>query len=289
MKCFYHSADLDGHCSGAIVKYHNPSVELIPINYGDPFPWDTIGKNEIVYMVDFSLQPFNQMAKLNDLCQLVWIDHHESAISDYHDYDGAIEGRRAVNKAACQICWEYMSGEPVPEAIRLLSKYDIWQLKDPKVLPFQYGCRLRHTDPREDLNLSWWVSIFKDNKLCNSIRHDGLMILQYEEATNRKYLEAYGHAVSWTVDLPATPLLGKGRMYLHCYAVNKGLTSSKLFDSLPDKDRYDVWITYCQRPDGRYTVSLYSEQTDVSIIAHAMGGGGHKGASGFQCDKLPWR
>ena len=38
MKCFYHSADLDGHCSGAIVKMVYPECELIGINYGDKFP-----------------------------------------------------------------------------------------------------------------------------------------------------------------------------------------------------------------------------------------------------------
>ena len=38
MKCFYHSADLDGQCSGAIVKLARPDCELVGIDYGDPFP-----------------------------------------------------------------------------------------------------------------------------------------------------------------------------------------------------------------------------------------------------------
>lgn len=41
---FYHSADLDGFCSGAIIKYSFPECELIPINYGDTFPWEIIHK-----------------------------------------------------------------------------------------------------------------------------------------------------------------------------------------------------------------------------------------------------
>ena len=54
MKCFYHSSDLDGHCSGAIVKARFPECEMIGINYGQPFPWGDIEEGEIVYMVDSS-------------------------------------------------------------------------------------------------------------------------------------------------------------------------------------------------------------------------------------------
>ena len=74
MKCFYHSTDLDGHCSGAIVKYRYPECEMIGINYGQEFPWDSIQPDEQVFMVDFTLQPFEGMERLNNLCNLHWID-----------------------------------------------------------------------------------------------------------------------------------------------------------------------------------------------------------------------
>ena len=61
MKCFFHSVDLDGHCSGAIVKKAYPECEMIGINYGDSFPWGVIGPGEKVVMVDFSLQPFEDI------------------------------------------------------------------------------------------------------------------------------------------------------------------------------------------------------------------------------------
>jgi len=47
MKCFYHSVDLDGHCSGAIVKRAYPDCEMIGINYGDKFPWQQVYEGEI--------------------------------------------------------------------------------------------------------------------------------------------------------------------------------------------------------------------------------------------------
>jgi hypothetical protein len=39
LKRLIKSADLDGHCSGAIISLVYPDCELIGINYGDEFPW----------------------------------------------------------------------------------------------------------------------------------------------------------------------------------------------------------------------------------------------------------
>lgn len=37
------------------------------------------------------------------------------------------------------------------------------------------------------------------------------------------------------------------------------------------------------------TVVLYHDDSeDVGAIAKSMGGGGHKHAAGFVCDRLPW-
>jgi nanoRNase/pAp phosphatase (c-di-AMP/oligoRNAs hydrolase) len=39
----------------------------------------------------------------------------------------------------------------------------------------------------------------------------------------------------------------------------------------------------------KWVVSLYTtKDIDVSEIAKKYGGGGHKQAAGFTCDKLPW-
>ena len=39
----------------------------------------------------------------------------------------------------------------------------------------------------------------------------------------------------------------------------------------------------------KWTVGLYSETIDVSVIAKKYGGGGHTGAAGFVCDTLPFK
>jgi len=72
-----------------------------------------------------------------------------------------------------------------------------------------------------------------------------------------------------------------------CFAVNLGRCNSEYFKSIP-VGKYDVLMPFVFDGD-QYTVSLYSPTIDVSEIAKKHGGGGHKGASGFQCKELPFK
>jgi nanoRNase/pAp phosphatase (c-di-AMP/oligoRNAs hydrolase) len=68
------------------------------------------------------------------------------------------------------------------------------------------------------------------------------------------------------------------------------MTNSQTFDSVWDPEKYDAMLTFGWRR-GQWTVSLYSvkQDVDVSEVAVKHGGGGHKGAAGFQCTELPFR
>src|SRR5512137_3219488 len=114
MKCFYHKIDPDGKCSGAIVKMAHPDVQLVGYNYGDKFPWESIAPGEPVFMVDVSMSP-GDMDKLNEVADLVWIDHHLSAINAVNP---DIKGLRRVGTAGCELTWEFLQGsEDVPLAV----------------------------------------------------------------------------------------------------------------------------------------------------------------------------
>ena len=53
---------------------------------------------------------------------------------------------------------------------------------------------------------------------------------------------------------------------------------------------YDLMITFVRRKDKLWNVSLYStkEDVDCGAICKSFGGGGHKGAAGFQVKELPF-
>lgn len=112
MKVFYHS-DNDGKCAGYWVKTLNKLTdnftdEYIKINYGIEFPFDSIGKNEIVYIVDYSISP-EEMDKLLEITSnVIWIDHHKSAIEKYKNYDKDVKGLRYEGIAGCMLTYCYL-------------------------------------------------------------------------------------------------------------------------------------------------------------------------------------
>ena len=276
MKAFYHSADLDGHCSGAIIKRKYPECEMIGIDYGQLFPWPEIVPGETVFMVDFSLQPFEDMERLNEMCKLVWIDHHKSAIDEAHERGFlAHEQVLEVGKAACELVWEYCyPAIAIPFSVRLLGRYDVWDLKyDSDIMPFQYGMRMvPDTLPDADI----WKSVLYDTSDVSNLIKCGKMILEYQTAQSAKYAKACAFETS----ILAQPAI----------AMNVGLANSQMFESVWDPEKHKVMMPFVWK-DGQWTVSLYTTPEtgiDVSLIAKAYGGGGHQQAAGFQCEKLPF-
>jgi uncharacterized protein len=289
MKCFYHSADLDGHCSGAIVKYAHPQVECIGIDYTDLFPWDRLLPGEEIWLVDFHLQPFSDMVRLNASHPLVWIDHHKTAIADAQTHDFRASGAMSLREdmAACELTWRFcFPGLPMPLAVLYLGRYDIWKhAEHPGALEFQYGMRLQ-PDTRPEQQELWQLFFTTPGRtrglvaqsvvpLECEVKTQGAVILEYERVTNAKVCAACAFPV--TLD------------GLRCIAVNRPLSNSLAFASVWDQERYDAMVAfYCKRP-GQWVVSLFTDKpgVDVSLVCKARGGGGHTGAAGFTCAVLP--
>jgi uncharacterized protein len=276
MKCFYHSADLDGHASGAIVKYRFPACETIGINYGQEFPFGKIGHKEEVFMVDFTLQPFDQMEYLAEISDLIWIDHHKTEIEEAEKRQFNPRGIHRIGIGACALVWEYLyPSYQIPDTIRLLAEYDVWNHSDPRVLPFQY--RFRFFENTYPDNQELWVR-YIEKEGAREVCKIGQTLLTYEDRQNARFCKSYAFETTLSS--------------LTAVCANRGLTSSKLFDSIYDPAQHDLMITFCRLklPAHQWTVSLYSTKDDIDCgqIARSFGGGGHKGAAGFQCDVLPF-
>lgn len=271
----YHNADLDGFCSGAIVKIANPDTELYGINYGDEVPWGLIEDKE-VFMVDFSMQPWENMAKLDKLAtKITWIDHHKTAIDEYeaNKVDLTKEWTTVLDtkKAACELCWHHFNDKSMPSAVKLLGRYDVWDLDfDECVLPFQMGMRLDNWNPDSPKAISCWVNLINDSKYWLKFHEYGETVLQYQKQVNEKMMSA-----SFETEF-------EGLKFLVC---NQGFTNSQLFDSKFDPNKHDaVMAIFYKGPEKGWTISLYSpnQKHNLSLIAKKMGGGGHPCACGFQ-------
>lgn len=275
--CFYHSTDLDGHCSGAIVRKALPQAHLVGVNYGDGVPWDLINKDTLVVIVDFSF-PMADMHRIQAEAKgLVWIDHHKSAIEAAGKEYFYSSGIRRIGDAGCELAWEYFFNiGTMPRAVRLLGRYDVWDHQDLEVLPFQMGLRLYDTSPECDKT---WEPLLQGTYPVDAIGRilgEGYTILRYQDKQN----EMYAKSCAFETELGG----------LRCIAVNRRLTNSKIFDSVYDPERHDAMLVFGWQK-GEWCCSLYTgnrPDVDVSKVAKGFGGGGHAGAAGFSCSVLPF-
>ena len=277
MTCIYHSRDLDGFCSAAIVLKKYPDCQMIGYDYGQAFPEIPMGEELI--MVDVSL-PMDRMVELGHRCsRFTWIDHHISAIREYEalpQWDQAII--RSVldsTKAACEGTWTYLFPEDLmPEAVLLLGEYDSWRNQNQErggqvVLPFQYGMR----------------------QMCNGVTSFPMVMLEPEVEFNPMLGQAIGRGRTiLTYQRQQDEAACKSAAFEFTFegyraiCLNGGGFNSNAFASVYDEAKHDIMMPF--RYNGKFwTFSLYTtKDIDCSEISKKYGGGGHKKAAGFQVE-----
>jgi oligoribonuclease NrnB/cAMP/cGMP phosphodiesterase (DHH superfamily) len=293
MKCFHHD-DADGMCAGYWVassviindrEYYNDKPEFYEMNYRKKFPIEIIRHNEQVYIVDFSISPDEMSQLLKITRNVTWIDHHKTAIEKYKDFDQEIRGLRYDGISACMLTYCYVKhmtvgGEgdikkfdkSMTNDAPMFTKY----IADSDVFDFKYGDDTRNFftalkaydfGPTSEK----WEDFAKISNYEMKMIEEGRVISSYKKALAKDYLNL------------GFETLFEGH---RCFAVNYGYSGIGFFDSLPE-GLYDAFISFAF--DGtQHVVSMYSKKVDVSYIAKKYGGGGHKMAAGFQCEKLPF-
>ena len=280
----FHNADLDGYCSGAIIKKKHPEAKMIGWDYGMPIPEIEPGSKVIMADISFHMDIMNNIGLESEF---TWIDHHKSAIEAYNNYydnsDPTFKAVTNTTMAACELTWkELFKGERYPETVRLLGAYDSWRDNtedywENDVLPFQYGMRLFCNSLKSFPS----VLIDEDNDDTNYFRevfirdtkNDGKLIINYQKQQN----EYQCRTAAFEIDFKGYKVI----------AINGGRLNSLAFESVYDESKHDLMMPF-QYKNGKWSVSIYStkEDIDCSEIAKSMGGGGHKGAAGFQTENI---
>ena len=282
MYCIYHSIDLDGWCSAAIVKMKFPEVKLIGYNYGDEIPDLSF---EDIIMVDISLPKEIMIENM----RLTWIDHHISAIKEMGEGGTQIAGIRDTKFAACELTWKYFfPKEPIPEFVRLLGRYDCFGHKDTdeeqKVLEFQYAARAYYKNPDDCYKM-----ITKNNDTMYPVWYDIDWLLQSGKSiykylcTEAKQTYKNGFYFPFPEDING---ITHTRKFI-CF--NKERFNPINFGINYHNDGYDGAACF-HFANGLWNFSLYNDngEVDCSVIAKQFGGGGHKGAAGFRVKNLPY-
>jgi len=287
--CLYHSVDLDGQASAAIVKSYVPDVVLIPFNYNVPFPYDRITPEDSVYFVDVAVQPYDEMLEIvKKVNNLTVIDHHITFVNS--DAGKALKGILGrdfycdTKLAGCELTWMYFNersaGEIVPEiprAIRLLGQYDTWRNTPEKklimdtswetVMAFQWGMR------QAEFDFDYFIKTFLHGfhslagaSILSTIAA-GESLLKYQDHQN------------------TIAMLSSFTAYIKgykCLCVNSSLRNSQVFASKWDENEYDFMVPFSMTKDQKWSWSFYASRPDkdASELAKQFGGGGHKAASG---------
>ena len=88
----YHHNDADGLASAYLIAKkcveREVKYELTEMDYSKPFPIENITSEDIVYILDYSIEPAEMIKLLRITNKVIWIDHHKSAIEKYKEWKG---------------------------------------------------------------------------------------------------------------------------------------------------------------------------------------------------------
>lgn len=301
----YHSVDMDGIGSAALLKCCFPDIELIGVDYNQPVDWEAIKrhKGDDVFIVDFCY-PWRDMEAINALCCLHWCDHHITSIEEMKCVKGTVWGVRTTEHSGIWCLWEYLSQRKwdgllqltsidgrgyIPPVIELLSEYDCGRVND-MVLDFQYGIKLLSGLTFMDL-LSWKELFEGDITKQRVLKRDGKVVKEAAITETLGHLKMYGHEVCFHKHLGVP----EDYKVMALNAPSSHDLAAQPFEVYPD---YDIYFRYIKVPTGqwRYTLSQHPKHKgtfhagefcrrmrDESV---ATSGGGHEMIAGMLTDKL---
>ena len=284
---FYHSKDIDGYFSGAVLKYKYPDIELRGWDYKDEVPsFESMDGFDEIILIDITF-PFDILQELGTKTKLTVIDHHVSFKKqvDNHlqiGHDVVTDNLKYITfeyiyddkLSACELGFKYYFGY-IPPIVELVGKYDTWRANgtdewDTVVLPMKYYLYGKVNKP-DDVKNYWFDKYSGD--IVDSMLEIGESIMEYErkmdESKTNSYAferEAYG---------------------LRALCINTNFMSSETMITKFDNSKHDVMIGFAYNGNN-WGVSLRSvgDKVDVSQIARERFGGGHSQSAGFQVDNF---
>ena len=268
--CLYHD-DPDGQCSAAIVRrFYGDRARMQAMEIGDPVPWEQIEASDAIVLVDFSFD-LETMERLAESKHFVWVDHHVSALDTLGEAMAEVPGERRIDEAGCVLTWHtFYPDQPVPQAVALIGDRDIWRMALKDTRYFGEGIYQREMDPTNDA--LWEPLLQDDGELVRELVDEGRLLYDARLRAIKDAVERYGFEAEFE-GLKTLAINHRGNGDMGEYIRDAGYK-----------------LAYCYMEavrDGRRQtiVTLYSDQVDVSQIARKYGGGGHKGAAGFQFER----
>lgn len=274
--CIYHGNCQDGFGAAWAVWKRWPDCEFAPAIYGKPLP-DVTGKD--VLMVDFSAKA--EHLRASGARSLVVIDHHKTAQADLAElptFDGSLEAidfdhgiavHFDMERSGAVLTWMFCHpAMAVPKLLEFIQDRDLWQFR-------WIGSREIHAFLSSyPFDFELWSQFAREIELPDGVPRfvgKGESVLRVHRQNTQKLL---ADAYMGSIDGHDVPMVNAP----YNYASDVG---NDLLTLYPDAPFAATWY---YRSDGKVQFSLRStdERADVSAIAKARGGGGHRNAAGFE-------
>lgn len=283
-----HHNDLDGYASGYLVgKYFkelgktDEDIEYIVCNYESEVDTSKFTGDDEIYIVDYHL-PAEKIESLSKVFkEVVWIDHHVSAIEEYKEYfknkgkilEEEILGSWRNGDAATLLVYEWFYGtDNIPTWVRLVDAWDTWKEDS----PYYANAELLNLAVQNILSIDLIKELDTSKDFYLKCIETGAYYKEYRDQWSEYFSKKYGFE---------TEIELEDGTIANAYVLTIGNANSKFFGNKIND--YDFCIT--QGFDGeKWNVSVYSNKKnmDCSKLAQHFGGGGHKGAAGFTYNEI---
>ncbi len=245
----YHAECADGFGAAWAFWKRFPDAQFTAVKHGCPPPAGLAGRRVVVVDFSYAREILERLASETD--KLAVLDHHITA-------EKALNGLPYVHfdqtKSGAVLAWEHTHPSPVPWLLQYIQDKDLWQWTLP-------GSReINAALASYPFEFEVWDGLEKER-----LEQEGRALLRYEKELAGK-LAAEAVFVSFNGE--TVP------------AVQSAVLTSQIGERL--SDGHPFCVIWHDR-DGRRYYSLRSREgkADVSAIATAHGGGGHKHAAGF--------
>ena len=271
----YHKNCPDGTASAYLMEWHrscfNPTrpLEFFPSPPGKAYYPDITGKNVLICDLSYDAPILKEM--LEKATKLAIIDHHISAQKELVEFPPSI-CHFDMKHSAAMLVWYYCFPLQEPPAfVSYVEDRDIWKWEFPETAAFTLYLGL------SPLDFSVFATLRDPLALQEAIQK-GNVLIQYQQSIMEQLL---GHVGIKFVSF-------RGRHYL-IGILNSPILKSDLGNAILKRNPWlDFSVVYSSDEVGEKSwISLRSEREkeDVSVIAKALGGGGHRNASGITLPK----
>lgn len=285
--CIYHANCDDGFGAALAAKLKWPGIDLVPFNYGWKMFDDTkqllMGKD--ILIADFSF-PLDEMKRMQAK-SIVLLDHHKTAEADLAEVpkiglvslysvpelmlsnESNILAHFDMESSGAMLTWKFAYPEKsIPWMFRMLEDRDLWKFEFKETRPFSLFLR---SYPHE---LNEWREIME----CLETPDERIEVMKEAYAIERYY----DRRISEIVETATEVKFGKfgDAPVVHCPYAFASDAAHALLEKFPTAP----FAAAVVEAYGGKTYSLRStdERSDVSEIAKAFGGGGHRNAAGFR-------